>query len=244
MIKSTIGLDLPSEETQRKRTLSEWFGSLAGKDYDLGSGEEVLTIGAMSLVTGIVNAFQRAGVDNAISLIVDRKVVYIDHQDNKQDADLLIEAAARTAVLSNPFEEMHVVLDHHEQGLHTLADVRIRGRVLTGEEEMHVVLSSRVEELRVQRGESAHAYGGRVAAFAQRPNALEEHRGRLQALSERLTRALLQALPGAAARPGPARVELIRPEGRQIGRFRDLGCGNEVRPPSYRPVPTHHRHGA
>jgi hypothetical protein len=45
-------------------------------------------------------------------------------------------------------------------------------------------------------------------------------------------------------RTEPASVQIIRPDARQISRFRELGFGDSVSEPAYRPVPTRQRYGA
>lgn len=244
MIKSKILVDLPSAEADRSKSFGEWMGSLVGKKYDLRSGEEELTVSALSLVSGLLSAIAGAGINNAISLLVDRKVIYLDHEAVGDDLPVLRQAAMASKVFQEPFEQLHLVLDHVEGGLHTIVDVQIRNRVALGEEEMTVVLSSRVEELRVKVGETAAEYRARVGEFANQSEVLQNHCVILEGLTRRLSHQLQRALVGATLRHEAARVELIRPEARQIGRFRDLEFGGQVKTASYRPVPTHQRGGA
>src|SRR5579864_1568949 len=162
MIKSRITVDLPSVETRRSMGPVEWMRSLFGASIDLRSGKEELTVGALSLVEGLVEGFSRAGVTNAISLLVDKKVVYLDTNDVPDDIPLIGKAAEQTGILDKKFTEMHLVLSHKEAGLHVICDTLIQSKVLLGEAEMQVVLSARVEDLQIRPGETAQAYAERI----------------------------------------------------------------------------------
>ncbi|MBM3227086.1 MAG: hypothetical protein FJZ47_25240 [Candidatus Tectomicrobia bacterium] len=139
---------------------------------------------------------------------------------------------------------MHLALAHRDHGLHTILDIKIHSHVLRGDDEMRVMLSGRIESLRIAEGENAAAYAERVRAFGEQPEAIEEYRRLLDALQERLGDALRMAIPGAEVHSTPAQVSLIWPDDRNIARFRQLHFGEAIDEPRYRPVPTRQRYGA
>ncbi len=112
MLKSEIAVDLPSVETNRRVGPVEWVRSLFGAHIDLRSGKEELTVGAFSLIEGLIAGFAKAGVDDALSFLVDKKVVYLDTNDVPNDLPLIAKAAEASGVLDAPFSEMHLVLAH------------------------------------------------------------------------------------------------------------------------------------
>jgi hypothetical protein len=244
MYKSKITVDLPSVETHRSMGPIEWLRSLFGTKIDLRSGIEEVTVTAMSLAEGLVDAFKKAGVDDVISFLVDKRVVYMDLNEVEHDLPLLLAAAEGANLLSMPFKEMHVVLSDKSPTLHTLIDCAITNRAVLGEAELTMVLSARLVELQVRKSESAQAYAERVKIFATRTESFDPARHELDALSERLANALSSCLVGAKVRREAALVEMIRPEARQIAKFRELKFGDSVRTPSYRAVPTPRRSGA
>lgn len=244
MHKSKILVDLPSAETERRKGPLEWLRSLFGAQLDLRSGKEELTVGALWLVEGLVEAFAAAGVHDVISFLVDKQAVYLDADEIPDDLPKVIGAAQVAGVLERSFTEMHLVLAHRTGALHTIIDCTIKNGVLLGEAEMTVSLSARLRELQVQPGETAPHYAERVRAFAQSTDALEPTRRELDALTEKLSNELSVVLVGARVTREPATTRLVRPEGRQIGRFRRLGFGDGVQAPKYRAVPTTQRHGA
>src|SRR5215468_10724253 len=110
MLKAKIVVDLPSVETHRRMGPIEWVRSLFGARIDLRSGKEELTVGAFSLVEGLVAGFAKAGVADALSFLVDKKVVYLDTNDVPDDLPLVARAAEEAGILDQTFREMHLVL--------------------------------------------------------------------------------------------------------------------------------------
>jgi uncharacterized membrane protein YgcG len=244
MLKSTITIDLPSAVADRSKTAVEWVRSLFGAKLDLRSDQEELTISAVSLVAGMVEGFSAAGLTDVISFVVDKKVVYLDTREVADDLSLILQAAEQKGILEKRFNEMHLVLSHKQAGLHVLVDVRIRNRVLLGQEEMHLDLSARVDELQIQAGESADTYRKRIEAFMANPARTDGYRLALDGLTRRIADQLGLTLVGARASAQPAVVQIIRPGASQLGRFRKLAFGGGVERPHYRPVPTYQRSGA
>ncbi len=222
----------------------EWIRAQFGAQIDLRSGKEELTVSAFSLVDGMIRAFSRANVTNAISFIVDKKVVYMDTNDVADDLALIGQAAQQSGVFERPFREMHVVLTHQEAGLHLLVDLGVLNQVVLGTEEMWMDISARVEELRIREGETAQGYAQRIQSFAADPKAIDPYRFALDSITERIGNALRSTLPGSRVRSELAVVQLVRPDAEQIGRFRDLSFGPNVSAPTYRAVPTAQRYGA
>jgi hypothetical protein len=244
MLRSSIRVDLPSVETQRSPGPIEWLRTMFGAELDLRSGKEELTVGAFSLVEGLVKGFAGAGVDDVISFLVDKKVVYIDTNDVPRDLPLIAKAAEAAGVFERRFREMHLVLAHKDAALHTILDCKITNQVLLGEAEMVIELSGRLLDLQIRPGETAEDYAERVKSFAAQPESFEPARRWLDAFTRRVAAALGQVLVGAKVTHEDAIVQLVRPGAQQISRFSKLGFGAEVESPTYRPVPTAERAGA
>jgi hypothetical protein len=244
MLKSSIRVDLPSVETNRRPGPIEWVRSLFGAELDLRSGKEELTVGAFSLIEGLVAGFARAGVMDVISFLVDKKVVYLDTNEVPDDLPLIARAAEAAGVLDQRFREMHLVLAHQDEALHTIIDCKVTSQVMLGQSELEIQLSSRLSELQIRQGETAEQYAERIKAFALVDASFEPARRRLEQLTERIAAALGPALVGSKVACEDALVQLIRPDRGQISRFGKLAFGDEVQSPEYRPVPTLQRAGA
>ena len=103
----------------------EWVRSLFGEPIDLRSGQVQTTVSAFSLFTGLYRAFVRAKITDAVSFLVDKRVIYVDTQEVTHDLDLVAQAAQQRGVLDRPFREMHLVLTQHRAGIHLLFDLRV-----------------------------------------------------------------------------------------------------------------------
>lgn len=259
MLKAKVFVDLPSQDLMRRKGPIEWVRSLFGADLDLRTGKEELTVSAFALVQGLVDAFgstklaasqkysgfgKSGGIVNAISLLVDKRTVYLDADDVDDDLDEMAEAAQTAGVFDRPFKEMHLVMTHKVVGLHVIFDVAIQNSVLVGEDEMEIILSARVEDLQIRQGESAKDYGTRVKAFTKDPDAIEGYRLALDGVARALADRMRVSLVGSKVRVEGARIEIIRPNQTQVGRMRTLGFKDKVKQPTYRPAPTRRRRGA
>ncbi len=121
MLTSHIQVDLPSQDLLRRKGPIEWIRSLFGAQIDLRTGKEELTIGAFSLVEGLVQAFGRVRlggkpVTDAISFLVDKRVIYLDSEDVDHDLKEVSAQAQKAGVFNRPFREMHLVLTHKAAG--------------------------------------------------------------------------------------------------------------------------------
>jgi hypothetical protein len=244
MLKSRIVVDLPSAETERRKKPLEWLRSLFGAQIDLRSGREELTVSALWLVEGLVEGFAAVGVHDVVSFLVDKQVVYLDHQDVPDDLPMVVKAAETAGILDRTFREMHLALAHKSETLHVIVDCAVKNGVLLGEAEMTIALSGRVRALQIESGETAQHYADRVKAFAAGGESFEPARKELDSLTEKIANELSSVLAGARVSHEAAVVQLVRPSARQIGNFRRLEFGDRVRQPSYRAVPTMQRHGA
>jgi hypothetical protein len=244
VLRSRILIGLPSIEVLRHKTLGEAFRSLFGAEIDLRTGHEEVTVTSLALIQSLVDGFGRAGVTNAIAFIVDQKVVYKDPVDQGNDLPLIIAACQQTRLMQRKFSEMHLVLSHAENGMFLIIDVRMQREVMIGQAEIIVDLSARIDDLRIHKGESAVAYAERVRAFARAPQAAEAWRRAFAAIVQRIAGTLGSVLTGARVGVDPARLQVIRPGPRQVGRFRHLQFGANVQRPTYRPAPARARLGA
>ena len=258
MLKAKVFVDLPSQDIMRRKGPIEWVRSLFGTEFDLRTGKEELTVSAFAVVQGLVDAFsttklgsqkytgfgKTTGIVNAISLLVDKRTVYLDADDVDNDLDEMAEAAQTAGVFDRTFKEMHLVMTHKVAGLHIIFDVAIQNSVLVGEDEMEIILSARIEDLQIKAGESAKDYGNRVKAFTKDPDAIEAHRLALDSVARALADRMRVSLVGSKVRVEGARVEVIRPNQKQVGRMRTLGFKDKVKQPTYRPAPTRRRRGA
>jgi hypothetical protein len=244
MLKGKISIDLPSTETERKMTVLERIRSICGAKIHLASGNEELTVSALTLASGLVEGFRAAGINNAIAFLVDKKVIFNDAHEREDDLHLILEAAQRTEILNHPFREMHLVLTKTENGIHSIFDVKIRNGVLLGVSEMIIEVSGRLLELRLKDGETAEDYAARIQDFMKEESKIESKRLLFQELMDRVSTSLQRALVGSKARTDDANVFVVQPTQQQISDMERLKFGKDVEDTHFRSVPTHQRSGA
>lgn len=236
MFHARVLVDLPSVETDRRKTFFEWARSLFGAKIDTRSGMEELTVSAFSLFEGCFQALRSIGVTDAHSCLVDRKAVYVDQNDVADDLDLVWQALVDRRLVERPFREMHLVLAETHIGLHILYDLRVKSQVEKGWPELTIDLHARPLELRVQAGETAAAYAERVGHFAR----AIDRTALAHLLDERadlLAAALRRGLIGAEVSTELAQVRLHKPGDRQLDAMRRLPFGEDVAEPAWRGAP-------
>ena len=114
-------------------------------------------------------------------------------------------------MLDRPFEQMWLAFTHEEAGLHVVIEVRIKRRVLLGQEEMDVRLAGRFEECDPRPGEDVVTYVRRVRALACDFELETKAHEALGGLKRRLTNALSSSLYGATVTPHSTQLVLQRP---------------------------------
>jgi len=185
-VESRITVDLPSAETDRRRRPIEWLRSLFGTQLDLRSGREELTVGALWLLEGLVEAFAAAGVHDVTTFRVDEEVIFFDTEDVPGDLHRIVRAGEAAGILDRKFDEMHLLLSHRSQALNTTIDCKVKDGVLLGEAEMSISLS------------------GRGRAFAAGGDDPEPLRRELDELTARIALELTRTLVGARVKRDPA----------------------------------------
>ena len=244
MFRATIEVDLPSVETHRRMGILAWIASVFGHTVNLRTGKEELTVGAFSLVEGMKRAFAKAGINDALSFVVDKKVVYMDSNDVDDDLPLIAKAAEAAGVLDLPFTQMYLALAHKSATLHTIIGCSIENSVDLGASELRIIISSRLIELQIKSGETAEQYAKRVGDFVAEEKSYASSLAELDELTFKIAEAVSSTLVGATVQRTAAVVRIIRPDPTQIRSFSQLPFGDGVLPQSYRALPTMQRAGA
>lgn len=237
MLRGSLRVDLPSQESEGPKGALRRVRALLGGRAELLKGRDEVTASAFAIVEALVKGFSEAAVTNAVLFLVDDELIYLDPDDEKDDLERIITRALGAGILERRFEEMHLVLSHREDGLHTLYDAVLRRQVARGEPELVIDVAGRIEALRAQRGETAKAYVERVRRFALHDKAGEAWRLHFHRQVERVAAALARAFPGGRAWANPSFLEVTRLGPEEVARFRALRFGDEVEAPVYRATP-------
>ncbi len=242
MIHATVHINLPSVEAERELTFFEWVRTLFGARIDRASGFEELTVSTLSLVEGCQQALQRCGVTDVLSLLVDRRAVYLDRDNLTDDLSLAFTAMAELGLLNKPLRELHLALAEEHGELRYLYDIGVVARVQKGRPELTLRVEARPLALTLRPYETAAGFAARVQDFVEtHPEAAltAQVDARVRPLAEALGRALV----GAEVEIIPASVRLTQPDARALGAMRHLPFGDDVASPAFRGVPARGAYG-
>ncbi|MBW1880731.1 MAG: hypothetical protein JRJ84_20435 [Deltaproteobacteria bacterium] len=240
MLQANIYIELPGEEVTRPTTRWERIQSKLGAKIDMGTGVKRLTLNPLETWQALCTGLGTAHLTDAVWLIVNDKVLYLDEEGRPQDLDHAW--VAESPLGSADFRELHLALTHEALGVEAMVLVDIRTPVPVGTEEMRVRVSARISNLRIRPGESAADYVQRVRAFAAKKPIIEAHRVQIREFARSLGQCLADAFGDATFRLDEARVRVQRLQLEQFAHFRELSFGDQFSQRVYRPAPKVARH--
>jgi hypothetical protein len=238
-IQARATADEPAESRWRTWAREIWGSDAAHERVRKAFGEQTLErLGAVG------SALETAGLGDAVHVFADQRALYVDPGETPADLSKALAATGESKALDRDFSTLRLVCSAVEDAVHVLADVQIAGRRHEKDGWLEVAIAARPRSLFVRPGDGAEDYRRRVVEEIRREGSLEEKLETVDGKTTGLRDALAQTLPGHALEAAPTTARLIRTGPKQVGRFRNLGFGSSVRPPTYRAEPTHRRDGA
>lgn len=223
------------EEVFRKPSFWDKFKTMLGSDVDLRTGELTLAGNALATVEQVQQAFAVAKITNAVSLVVDRDIVFQDLENRDNDADMLARAARASAGrLSQPFDVVRIVFEHEKAGLHSLIEATVRGKYKQTEAAVTVAIGSRITELRPQEDEDMEVAKERIGKALGNTNLVPTYKAVLDELVGRMETALSRVFAGARIEVDHADVQVVKPSRDDVQALAD---GATLRDASLRSTP-------
>jgi hypothetical protein len=251
MFRTEIRVDLPSELPAPPRPVRSLVRWLLGRVKTPEEGFEELIACGLTVLERTLRALESVGFDDILSIVVDGKPVYVDVERKLKDFDEALEGVVRCGALRQGFGTLRLTASAVRAGsgdtgdpIHVLADVRIRSRVPTGDEEIVIAMYGRVETLDIRPDETPRAYAQRVRTWVRDPGALDAAKATFDALADGSCTRFEGLVDGARAHRGTTSIRIIVPGRRQVARLRHLTFGVSLRAPVYRALPSHERVGA
>ncbi|MEX1363611.1 MAG: hypothetical protein AB1Z98_10815 [Nannocystaceae bacterium] len=242
MLHARLTVDLPREPLPRTGRITRLLLSLIAdpgpegeRDRLLGDGLEILRV--------ILSAFSTAGWRDVVTIRVGEALVYSDGQRRLDDLGEALDDVVKSGRLGRGFGMLWVVLSHEQDGQHTVAELQLDEEVVRGKASLTIDLVGRISELRVRADETPRSYQQRVDAQLAE-GILENHASRASAVLNTLSMTLSRAFGSISVNVEPPELRLVAPGPLQVGRFRHLGFGPRLRPPTYRAVPKGRRSAA
>lgn len=194
LLGSTIGLWAPAERVRKATTFWDRVKKVIGpKTVETPDTEVQTVLHAAALVGGSAQALESIGVDNAIALVVDGKVVYEDRTGRPDDLEALL--AAMDALAPKKLTTLELVVEHHDTGLHYVISLAARGVHQADDTTAEVTIAGRVVDLCPRPNEPELDYHERVARLIPSAAQAEAHVATFLRFVERLKRALGESLP-------------------------------------------------
>ncbi len=233
---------LPGEQVFRAPRFFDKFKHFFGGEMDLRTGEQKLSRDALSLTEAIQTGLARAGVDNAVSLVVDTDVVFQDAEGQRGDGEMLVSAMRYAHErFESGFETLRAVFEHEGHGLHALIEVTVKAKHAQEAPAATIAIGARIDELRPRDGESMEEarerIGKRLADTALVPTA----RNALADLGSRIQQGLARTFVQGRVEMDQPEVAVVRPSGEEV---RDAAIHRDERSAHLRETPHYPRAGA
>ncbi|MEM9455465.1 MAG: hypothetical protein AAGF11_14885 [Myxococcota bacterium] len=242
MLHTSITIDLPSEPyptSGRIASLMRWV--LLGPDPH--AGRKRLTVSGLTVLDKLLTGLAASGFDDVISVLVDRRPVYIDTQQRLDDIQLALDRTLASGALRQGLRDVHMVLSRAHDGVHSLADVTLDDEVLVSEHPVALRWSTRIASLRVRPDEGPLEYRERVRDTLS-TSGLRPQIAATTAASSQLADNLRAHLQPATVSRHSVVGRVVVPGPTQVGRFRHLGFRQRLRARVYRAEPKDKRIGA
>ncbi len=205
------------EEVFRKPSFWDKFKGFLGSDVDLRPGAVSLAGTALALTAQVQQAFKLAKVTNAVSLVVDKDIVYQDVDDKPDDADLLLQAARRGAArFAQAFEVVRIVFEWQGGGISVLIEAIVRGKYRPGEPAVVLSYGARIDALRPADGEDTETAKERIGKALADVNVVPVAKNTLDGLVGRVEGALSRTFVAAQFETDHADVNVRKPSGQEV----------------------------
>jgi hypothetical protein len=211
-LHGTIGIKVDGEPVLRTPGFWDKAKAIFGGTPDLRTGRIRAALEAATLVEASRQALARLGVTNAISLVIDKHVIFEDRDGRPDDlGDLMFAFRDNAVVFGANFELLRLVVEHEEAGLHTVIEVMARSEHPANETAARVVMGGRVSEFEPRAGESAEAYRQRIEPLMRTPAVFEAHRVQFESFVGRVADTLRGVLPDAEVEINEANANVEKP---------------------------------
>lgn len=232
---------LPGEQVFREPRFWDKVKHFLGGEMELATGEQQLTRTGLALTEQVQGGLARAGVDNAVSLVVDTDVVFQDNDGVAGDAEMLV-AAMRTAHdrFDAGFATLRAVFEHATGGLHALIEVTVKMQHPADAPAATIAIGARADELRPQEGETMEAARERIGKRLADAALVPTYKNLLADFCSRLQQGLATSFPRGRVEMDQPELAVVRPSAAEI---QDAAQDRDQRRASLRSSPAYPRGG-
>lgn len=247
MFHASLAVTLPSAFPQPsaavQRSIEALFPMPEGEADDPNEELRATLSGNLGVFEALLRAFETAGFDDVVAIIVDGKPAYVDTEELIGDLQQALEGVVKTRAVAKGFAVMRTTFRRQHDGLEILGELRCHARSGERADETRVRISARPLDHAPTREEGPREFAARVREDLRDADRLEARRRFVQTVGEDIAAQIRAKLPSAGVEVSDAVVRFIAPGNRQLGRMRHLGFGASLRSTVYSSLPSYERVG-
>lgn len=197
----------------------------------------------LAVFDGLLRAFEEAGFDDVVAIVVDGKPAYVDTEETIGDLQLALEGLVKSKALAKGYAVMRTTFRRRHEGLELLAELRCHARSSARPDETRVRISARPAAHAPGHDEGPREYAARVRESLKDADAVESHRQAIATIRDEVATKIKARMPDVGLESDAAIVRLIAPGRRQLGRMRHLSFRASSRRTVYCSLPSYERTG-
>lgn len=235
--------ELPSPTPSVQRLVELIFPLPAEEEEDPHAEVRDVLERNLGVFDGLLRAFEEAGFDDVVAIVVDGKPAYVDTEETIGDLQLALEGLVKSKALAKGYAVMRTTFRRRHEGLELLAELRCHARSTARPDETRVRISARPAEHAPGHDEGPREYAARVRESLKDAVAVESHRQAISTIRDEVAAKIKARMPNVGLESDSGIVRLIAPGRRQLGRMRHLAFGASSRQTVYCSLPSYERTG-
>ena len=247
MYHASLAVQLPTElpsPTPSVQRLVELLFPRPGEDEEDARHEvrEVLERN-LAVFEGLLRAFEEAGFDDVVAIVVDGKPAYVGTEETIGDLQLALEGLVKSKALAKGFAVMRTTFRRRHEGLELLGELRCHARSSARPDETRVRISARPAAHAPNDDEGPREYAARIRESLKDAAGVESNREAVATIRDEVAAKIKARMPDVGLESGPGIVRFVAPGRRQLGRMRHLSFGTSSRSTVYCSLPSYERTG-
>ncbi|MEM6289983.1 MAG: hypothetical protein AAGA54_01920 [Myxococcota bacterium] len=248
MFHATLAVTLPEALPEPTPAVERLVGLVLSRDEEAEPNEADLRLEALlranlAVYEAMLRAFEAAGFDDVVAVVVDGKPAYVDTEETIGDLQQALEGVVKSQAVAEGFSVMRTTFVRREGALKILAELRTHAVRPDHSAETRVRISARPMDFDPTDDEGPKEYAARVRGYVDDVEAVEAQRSLVEGVVAKLAAEIPGTLAGTTATGEPTIVRFVAPGARQLGRMRHLGFGSALRRTVYCSLPSYERIG-
>lgn len=235
--------ELPSPTPSVQRLVEVLFPRPTEEDEDRHAEVRDVLERNLAVFEGLLRAFEEAGFDDVVAIVVDGKPAYADTEEIIGDLQLALEGLVKSGALAKGFAVMRTTFRRQHDELELLGELRCHARSSARPDETRIRISARPVGHAPSHDEGPREYAARVRELFEDVAAVESHLQTTVAIRDEIAAKIKARMPDVGLESERGVVRFIAPGRRQLGRMRHLVFGASSRSTVQCSLPSYERTG-